>query len=307
MCEEKVLVLTKCEADGSHGNNFKFPKSGFIKCPDKNSEEKFGNEVYGLLWGEGVFDINSYGNYYVIIECDHQGVEFLWNTQCKIKYGEVIHFGDRENAIKLIKDRKPYGKVWYDNFYSDTNYVIYGAGRHSKLTAGEYCLLSAGDYSTLTAGDNSRLFAGNNSFLTAGDNSSIEAICNSKLAAGSLSRLFAHHDSTLFAGSQSTLDAGNNSFLTAGDYSTLRSLSDSRLFAGDYSILKAGDYSILKAGIHSTLIAGDYSRLFAGNNSSLTAGLSSIIECIYNEYNYQTVIDKDSANKTIKFVNGKFI
>jgi len=48
---DKVLILRRCNADGSSKNGFVYPKSGPVECPDWNSEAVCGGGLHGWPWG----------------------------------------------------------------------------------------------------------------------------------------------------------------------------------------------------------------------------------------------------------------
>ena len=53
MDEETVLVLRTCKADMTSTNNFRWPDSGPVECPDWKPTAECGHGLHGWLWGEG--------------------------------------------------------------------------------------------------------------------------------------------------------------------------------------------------------------------------------------------------------------
>src|ERR1051325_4919442 len=57
---DKVVVLRRCNPDGSSSHGFKYPQSGKVESPDWNPEPVCGGGLHGWAWGMGLGEGSDY-------------------------------------------------------------------------------------------------------------------------------------------------------------------------------------------------------------------------------------------------------
>ena len=154
-----VLILRTSNADGTSKNNFRWPESGPVECPDWEPTAECGHGLHGALWGEGAGSLFRWeaDARWQVVEVAAADVIDLTG---KVKYprGVVVFSGDRLNATGYLSEHGGAGRV-----------VIGGTA-----TAGYYGTATAGDNGTATAGYSGTATAGNNGTATAGNDGIVE-------------------------------------------------------------------------------------------------------------------------------------
>jgi hypothetical protein len=251
---ETTLMLRTCTANMSSHKGFKWPKEGWVSCPDWSSEPVCGGGLHGFLMGEGNGGL---------IDC-HENTKWL---VCEIYKKEIVDLGGK---IKV-----PRAKVVHVGTKRTATDYLLANGAAGKKVIG--CTLEGGDRSTLIGGDWSNLTGGDWSNLTGGDKSTIIGGYRSTIIGGYMSTLTGGKGSTLTGGYSSKLTGGDGSTLTGGNWSTLTGGYKSNLTGGDLSTLTGGDESTLSGGYKSNLTGGDWSKFIGGEGSTLTGGKGSIL------------------------------
>ena len=152
-----VVCVLRCVPPSMRTTNeFLWPESGPVECPDWQPHAECGNGLHGWLWGEG--DLSASGGVWEMPDAK-------WLVVCvakkdvvelggKVKYprGEVVFCGTREAAANKICELGASGSV---------HFATRAAGNHGTATAGDYGTATAGDSGTATAGYSGTATAGN--------------------------------------------------------------------------------------------------------------------------------------------------
>jgi len=186
--ESKVLVLRTCDKDLRSYNDFTWPASGHVECPDWSPTPTYGNGLHGLLWGTGdgaLLDWSSDAKW-LVVEVLEDTIVKIGEGKVKFPKGNVIFCGSQLEATKMIYDRAPalfYG-MGIVGFHLDVGHgqtAIAGdyghatAGYKGTATAGNYGVATAGDSGTATAGAEGTATAGDYGHATAGDSGTATA------------------------------------------------------------------------------------------------------------------------------------
>ena len=152
-----VVCVLRCVPPSMRTTNeFLWPESGPVECPDWQPHAECGNGLHGWLWGEG--DLSASGGVWEMPDAK-------WLVVCvakkdvvelggKVKYprGEVVFCGTREAAANKICELGASGSV---------HFATRAAGNHGTATAGDYGTATAGYSGTATAGYSGTASAGN--------------------------------------------------------------------------------------------------------------------------------------------------
>jgi len=90
------LVLRACNEDMSSINNFKWPTSGYVECPDWDPVPKCGNGLHGWLYGHGEGDVSEYwgvNDKWLVVSVETSSIIHL-DGKVKFQKGEVLFCGD---------------------------------------------------------------------------------------------------------------------------------------------------------------------------------------------------------------------
>ncbi len=182
-----VLILRTSNADGTSRNNFRWPESGPVECPDWQPTAECGHGLHGALWGEGaggLFRWETDARWQVVEVAAADVIDLTGKV--KFPRGVVVFSGDRMSATAYLA------------VHGEPNRAVIGgtatAGHSGTATAGHSGTATAGDSGTATAGDSGTATAGRSGTATAG------------------------HDGTATAGRDGTATAGRDGTATAGDW-----------------------------------------------------------------------------------------
>ncbi len=157
--EAPVLVLRICQPDGRSRNNFYWPTSGPVTCPDWIDSDECGNGLHGWLRGEGSHSAAD-TSLFTLPDALWLAVEVPayveLNGKVKFPAGTVVCSGDRLTVTEYLKAN------------GCTGAIIGGTA-----TAGDRGTATAGDRGTATAGDSGTATAGDSGTATAGDEGAI--------------------------------------------------------------------------------------------------------------------------------------
>ena len=166
LAKGEVLILRTCAPDGSsYGGQFKWPKSGPVKCDDFEPTAQCGNGLHGLKWGVGDGSLLEWSDAVWVVA---RVKEFdCIDLKGKVKFPAAVveFFGERFAAVALITEHAPAGSV-----------IVSGtatAGYSGTATAGESGTATAGVRGTATAGDCGTATAGYCGTATAGEDGAI--------------------------------------------------------------------------------------------------------------------------------------
>jgi len=181
-----ALVLKSLPANLIARNNFQWPESGHVNCPDWKETNECGNGLHGWLWGEGDAGLRCFeSDAKWLVVCAEESKIINLTNKVKFPSCEVLFCGELKDAVSIIQHFAPIG-----------NKCIFGTA-----TAGYKGTATAGDSGTATAGDNGTATAGYSGTATAGD-------CGTATAGDS---------GTATAGYYGTATAGYKGTATAGD------------------------------------------------------------------------------------------
>jgi hypothetical protein len=204
---QKSYILRTCDENLKSYNNFQWPSSGPVECPDWDPRASCGNGLHGLLNGEGDGTLLSWDPtaQWMVVEVDPADVV---NLIGKVKFhrGVVIHVGDRQSATDLIQQLCPASRAVVG--------ACSTAGDGDTATAGDSGTATAGNYGTATAGYKGTAVAGYRGTATAGDEGTATAGDGGTATAGDRG--------TATAGDEGTATAGNYGTATAGDGGIIR-------------------------------------------------------------------------------------
>ena len=87
---------------------FKWPMAGAVAANDWSASPKNHRGLFGLLWGEGDYGecCLSPDAIWLVVEVDAAEVVDM-GGKVKFPRGVVVYCGNREDATKLINERKP--------------------------------------------------------------------------------------------------------------------------------------------------------------------------------------------------------
>ena len=119
----EVLILKKVKHDKDgfyteyEGQRFNYPKKGMVEATDWIKISECGNGLHGLEWGSGTFDIEDYGDTFLVIRVDKKDGYVELEDKVKFRKGNVILATTKvSEAIGLIKKHCPKDTVVnYDN------------------------------------------------------------------------------------------------------------------------------------------------------------------------------------------------
>ena len=161
-----ALVLRTCKSNMTSRNDFVWPKSGPVECPDWIPSTECGNGLHGVLWGQGdgnLFNWSPDAVWQVV-----QIEEWIdLNGKVKFPRGVVIHTGNQETATKYIIENGASGPV-IGSIAAVGNRRTATAGFNGTATAGFNGTATAGQHGTATAGYNGTATAGQHGTAIAG-------------------------------------------------------------------------------------------------------------------------------------------
>jgi hypothetical protein len=219
----KPDMTSRAPSGYSKQKPFKYPESGPVECPDWQDDDNCGHGLHGWLWGAGDLRSCDYwdtdGAKWLVIEVDPSDLRHGSGDlvgKCKFRRGEVVFCGSRDEAVKFITERAPFGTP-----------ILFGTA-----TAGDRGTATAGDGGTAMAGDGGTAMAGRDGTATAGDGG------------------------TATAGYGGTATAGDGGTATAGSYGTATAGDGGTATTGDGGTATAGDGGTAMAGRDGTATAG---------------------------------------------------
>ena len=175
----KVYVLRNCKENMSSYDDFVWPKSGHVKCPDWSERKECGNGLHGFLWGIGdttlLYPLTNCQ--WLIVEVDEDKIIDLGD---KVKFPEgniVFCTQSRDEAIeKMIEyganpNTIMYGTSTSGDFSTSTsgNRGTSTSGKYGKSTSGNCGTSTSGHHGTSTSGDFGTSISGDRGKSISGD------------------------------------------------------------------------------------------------------------------------------------------
>ena len=222
--KNKVLVLRTCNNDLTSYNNFQWPESGVVKCPDWKPKPECGNGLHGLLWGEGNGQLLNWSQdaKWLVVEVDEKDIVSIDDDKVKFPKGKVVYCGNKEEATNLIHQHAPNGKAIVGLTVAVGDNRTATAGDNGTATAGYEGTATAGKWGTATAGYGGTATAGDDGTATAGDDGTATAGDGGTATAGNCGTATAGDRGTATAGYKGTATAGNCGTATAGYEGTIQ-------------------------------------------------------------------------------------
>jgi len=184
---DKVLILRRCNADGTSRNGFTYPKSGMVEAPDFNDRTECGGGLHGWPWGwalgEGM-DYDIIGDSWLVLAAlpddvigeipdDSGGI----GGKCKCRKAEVVFHGAFAAAWAMINGGR---HRLIDAMSKDGSPEIASGNSSKAASSGDSSkAASSGDSSTAASSGNSSTAA------SSGDSSTAASSGNSSTAASS--------------------------------------------------------------------------------------------------------------------------
>ena len=214
----EALMLRTCRPDGISYNDFKWPKSGPVKCKDWEPTPQCGNGLHGLLWGEGDGSLLNWSEdaAWLVVRVKESQVISIGGDKVKVPAGVVEFFGDAKAAVELIQKYAPAGACVVSGTATAGVSGTATAGYSGTATAGVSGTATAGDSGTATAGYRGTATAGYRGTATAGDSGTATAGYSGTATAGDSGTATAGVRGTATAGDSGTATAGYSGTATAG-------------------------------------------------------------------------------------------
>ncbi len=203
-----VLVLRTCNGDLTSKNNFTYPTSGPVQCPDWQPTAECGNGLHGLLWGQGSGVLLNWepSAKWLVLRVETGDIVDL-RGKVKFPKGEVVHCGDQLSATQYLLANSP----------ADKARAVVGAhvsvGHRECALVGDKGQATAGNYGHATAGYMGHATAGNYGHATAG------YMGHATAGIGGQATACAWGQAT--TGNEGHATAGNNGQATAGYMGTI--------------------------------------------------------------------------------------
>ena len=250
----KIRLLKAVPPDGKTRNNFFWPHSGPVECPDWNPKEECGGGLHAWLWHKtprnDCYEIKPETTFRVI-EVDDDPINFV-NLGSKVKFRSGMIIGTASSIEEAISEF---------SLQPDPE----RSGFNGTATAGEYGTATAGYDGTATAGERGTATALHRGKATAGYRGTATAGKYGTATAGKYGTATAGYRGTATVGYRGTATVGYRGTATAGEYGTAT----------------AGDYGIATSGTHGLAVSGDYGTATAGYDGTATAGYGGTAEAGY--------------------------
>ncbi|HEY4133528.1 MAG TPA: collagen-like protein, partial [Gemmatimonadaceae bacterium] len=148
-----TYMLRTCESDMSAYNNFKWPTSGKVECPDWNSRKVCGGGLHGLLHGKGNQNLLSKDPEakWLVVAVDTSDVVVIDDEKVKVPRGNVVFCGAGSEAIakllELDQDAEASTLPFYQASASGYQGQASASGYQGQASAsGDYGQASASGY-----------------------------------------------------------------------------------------------------------------------------------------------------------------
>jgi hypothetical protein len=91
-----VLILRKCNIDGSSSRGFVYGQVGdIVTAPDWDPKPECGNGLHGLKQGNGSWNL-LVGDDWLVIEANDEDVVDIDKKKCKFRTGKILYRGGKE-------------------------------------------------------------------------------------------------------------------------------------------------------------------------------------------------------------------
>ncbi|MFX1499379.1 MAG: hypothetical protein ACFFDH_00280 [Promethearchaeota archaeon] len=281
-----VYVLKKVKKDmSSNDGGFKYPKRGWVEARDWKCSSKCGNGLHGLEWGCGEFDINGYGDLFLVLRVDKKDGYVDLGDKVKFKRGYVVLVTkSSKKAIEYIEKKAPEGLLFN---YSYSDQVVSNQGYRSTSNQGNWSTSNQGNWSTSNQGYRSTSNQGDESTSNQGNRSTSNQ--------GYRSTSNQRNESTSNQWDESTSNQGYGSTSNQGYRSTSSQ--------GNWSTSNQGDESTSSQGNWSVAVIRDGGRIIyrnSGGNSAIVMFSNDTMKVFKQNEDY-------NENETIKIVDMEIV
>lgn len=255
------LVLRACSEDMSSKNNFKWPTSGVVECPDWDSVPMCGKGLHGWLYGHGDGSASEYwskNDKWLVVSVETSSIIEL-KGKVKFQKGEVLFCGDRKSATDFLMKHEPRSLlkpvIGAFAILGDNQTAITGdrgtsiSEKGGNSISGDYGTSTSGDYGTSTSDDYGKSTSGYNGKSTSG------------------------YNGTSISGEGGTSTSGKIGTSISGDYGTSTS--------GYYGKSTSGYSGTSISSYNGTSISGDYGTSTSGEGGKCKAGYNGMISIYY--------------------------
>ena len=298
-----IKVLKAVPASGMTRNDFPWPESGQVECPDWIPHNECGNGLHAWIWEESLTPEGctlEEGMTFRVVEID-DSKENMVRLEGKIKF----HRGDVVGSYSSIQEA-----VTAQGLQSKPD----RAGFCGTATAGDRGTATAGYYGTATAGDSGTATAGDSGTATAGDRGTATAGHGGTATAGYYGTATAGDRGTATVGYEGTATAGDRGTATAGYYGTATAGYGGTATAGDSGTATAGYGGTATAGERGTATAGEGGTATAGYIGKVKGGKNAVLSLFgYKNEVYRpfiTVVGEDGIEPNMFYQlseNNKFV
>jgi hypothetical protein len=104
-----TFMLRTCDAQLRSYNEFQWPESGPVECPDWNPEPICGYGLHGLLHGKGDYGLVSFASdaKWLVVAVDADVVVNIDGQKVKVPRGEVVFVGSGSEAVEKLLEVCP--------------------------------------------------------------------------------------------------------------------------------------------------------------------------------------------------------
>lgn len=102
----EVLILRRCNPDGTSHNGFRWPESGEVEAPDWRDDNECGGGLHGWPWGLTIGDGSDFSvieDKWIVFAAAPEDVRAI-GGKCKARKGRVVYCGDFATAWAQIND-----------------------------------------------------------------------------------------------------------------------------------------------------------------------------------------------------------
>ena len=267
------LVLRACNEDMSSKNDFKWPTSGVVECPDWDPVPECGKGLHGWLYGNGDGSASEYWSFndkWLVVSVETSSIIQL-DGKIKFPKGEVVFCGDRKSATDFLMKHEPRSK----------DQPIIGAfvivGDNETVNTGYKGTSTSGDYGTSTSGDFGTSTSGYYGISTSGDYGTSTSSNSGKSTSGDFG--------TSTSGYYGISTSGYYGTSTSSHSGTSTSSHSGTSSSGNFGTSTSGNYSTSTSGYKGTSISGDYGTSTSGVGGKCLAGVNGMISIYYSENN----------------------
>ena len=158
-----MLILRRCNPDGSSSHGFIWPKSGFVEAKDFDSTSKCGGGLHGWAWGmamgEGA-EYNIIDDLWIVFAAKPSDVvgNLDGGQKCKARCAEVVFAGSFSAAWAMVNS----GRHRLIEAMANRGAANIASGNYSTAaSSGDYCF-------TAVAGAGGKIKTGTNSAFAIG-------------------------------------------------------------------------------------------------------------------------------------------